>query len=294
MLQFSSNKILTAIYSFYQSRKNRIAKIVIFLLVLLITFSVHGQKAATFRNIDFQLAGDSLIIIYEIGNYKVSDRFNVRPEIFTISGVKLEAKSLSGDLSNITGGPGKKITWDITKDNIMLDDDIYVVLSGVRVEEPDAAKPKHPEPVQQEANNLEKMKIHPVNRTACFFESLVFPGWGTSRLTLNKVHFIKGVLGYGSVILSLVYNNMANEKYSLYKEAQNSTARDDFYSEMQKYQLNSQIFAYGAAAIWSIDLITVLAVKNKTLTNFSSSAKISLGYTLAAANTHQLVIRLNF
>lgn len=136
--------------------------------------------------------------------------------------------------------------------------------------------------------------IHQVSRTACFFESLIFPGWGTSRLTLNNNHFLKGVLGYAAVIGSIAYNSASNNSYNDYKNAIDETDRDDNYKKAEKYDKLSKYIAGGAAAIWTVDLLSVFAVKNETLKPKTSAVRIDVGYSMAYSNSHQLVLRLNF
>jgi hypothetical protein len=270
--------------------------LILVLVFVLNIISVFGQKTASIKNIDFQLLGDKLIITYDIVNYKFSDKFNVIPEIKKASGVKIDARSFTGDLNNVQGGPAKKITWDLTKDNITLDEDIYVDLFGSLVVEEAIVKPKEkvPQTGAMKTPPEKPTNLQPVSRTACFFESVLFPGWGSSRLTLKNGHFLKGIIGYGAVIGSIACHSESTDSYNAYKGATSTTERDDNFSKAEKFNKISNYLAGGAAAIWTVDLITVLVVKNKTVNQKTSATRISLGYTMACANTHQLVIRLNF
>lgn len=265
------------------------------ILVLILFFTniiCYCQGNATIGRIDFSLVESKLIITFDITNYKKTDKFNITPEIFKASGDKINAISFTGDLKEVTGGPGKKIIWDIQKDNIIIDDEVYVVITGEIVGEAVMDKPEETQKITQ--SDIKQNKLKPVSRTACFFESLIFPGWGSSRLTLKKGHLVKGFLGYGVVIGSILMANSANNSYDMYNSATSSTDRDKYYNEAKKSNTISKVFAGGAAAIWSIDLITVLAVKNKTVGNPSAGISIKVGYRLAVENTHQFTCKINF
>ena len=268
-----------------------------FLLVLVLFFIdilCYCQGVATFRNIDFSVVGGKLIITYDIINYKTNDKFNIIPEIYKASGEKINALSFTGDLKEVSGGSGKKITWDIGKDNIILDEDIYVVISGEIIGEHIVDKPVETQKVIREPIAVNQKGLKPVNRTACLFESLIFPGWGTSRLTLKNGHFVKGFLGYGALIGSVILGKMANDSYDSYKSAISSTDRDNYFDNANKNSTMSMILASGAAAIWSFDLISVLAVKNKTIGRSSAGISIKIGYSLALENTHQFTCKIKF
>jgi hypothetical protein len=255
------------------------ATLVIFLFIYLGTPYSNGQSVASIQNVDFQLFENKLIITYDISNYKYSDKFNITPQIYKVSGEKINAKTISGDLINVLGGPAKKIIWEIEKDNILLNDDIYVIIIGEKIEEV--------KPVLTTA-------AHSVNKGACFFKSLVFPGWGSSRLINKNIHLIKGFLGYGAAIGAIIFNIKANNAYDNYKNMTlYSDVRKEYYDEMKKNNLYSIVFASGAGFIWGLDLITVLAVKPKTSANPSTSSTITIGYK-SINYTPALALRLTF
>lgn len=264
-----------------------------FLIIILPGLISYGQKTAVIRNVDFSLVENKLVITYEISNYRANDKFNIKIEIFKASGEKIDAKSLYGDVGEIDKVEGNTIIWDLEKDNITLDDDIYVIVSGDVLSAPDK---------QQIMEIPEKTTISPgliqkpsknVSRTACFFESLLFPGWGTSRLTNNNLHFIKGFLGYGALIGSIYMAMGAIDSYNDYKLSANSVERDKYFNEATSRNSLSKIFAGTAAAVWTVDLISVLAVKNKNAPRASTDIYYHIGYSSFLGN-NQLTCKIIF
>jgi hypothetical protein len=268
-----------------------------FLLIPVLFFTeiiCNCQGVATIRNIDFVLVEGKLIITYDIIDFKPGDRFNILPEIYKSSDVKINAISFTGDLKEVAGGPGKKISWEIGKDNLILDEDIYVIITGEIFNDPVVDKPIETQRVIQEPIAVIQDEMKTVSRAGCFFESIIFPGWGTSRLTLKKGNLVKGFLGYGAIIGSLILNNRANDSYDLYLSTSSSANRDIYYDKSNKNIKISNILAGGAIAIWSIDLISVLAVRNKTIGRNSAAISINIGYTLAVENSRQIICRVKF
>ena len=90
--------------------------------------SVAAQKTnAQIKNVNFELVSDNLIVTYDIVNYKPKEMFTVALNIYTAQENKIKALALSGDINNnISGGDRKKIVWDVKKDSIFIDNDIYV------------------------------------------------------------------------------------------------------------------------------------------------------------------------
>jgi len=82
------------------------------------------------ENTTLELSRDQLIIKYDISGTEPIDIVWV--EITTLSGTKINARALSGDVgSKIKAGNGKRIIWDMKKDNIDLQgQEINVTVNG--------------------------------------------------------------------------------------------------------------------------------------------------------------------
>ncbi len=269
-------------------------RFILILLVILTEIISFSQKPAVIRNVDFSLIDNKLVITYEIANYKENDRFNIKAEIFKASGEKINAKSFTGDLEDVTKVTGNTIIWDIDKDNIILDDDIYVVVSGEVISAPiPKQNVKIPEKTTEPPPVIKKSP-KTVKKTAYFFESLIFPGWGTSKLTGNNIHFLKGFIGYGLVAGSVLTGISANNTYyDEYLNENNPTTRNSYYNDARRLNTYSKVFAGAAAAVWSVDLITVLATRNKAASGTSAGISYHIGYSYVFGNS-QLTCRVKF
>lgn len=272
------------------------SKLVPVLFLILINLTCFGQKSATIGNVDFNFDQDrSLIIItYSIEKYRPDDRFNIYPVVRKSTGEKVNAVSFTGDLIGVTGGPDKRIAWDLAKDNIILDDEIYVEVTGERIVDSVVDGPGEKLDMGQSSRTKSEKDIKPVNRTGLFFESLAFPGWGTSRLTGKNGHFVKGALGYGTLIGSLLMTIKASDSYDAYRRSEITSERDVLFNEAKNNNKLSMILAGSAAAIWSVDLISVLVIKDKSDSSLARLININVGYNLAAGHSHQLSCRINF
>lgn len=267
--------------------------LILILALLSSGFNGYCQKEAKIVHVDFSLVEGKLIITYDLSDYKSNDRFNIIPEVYKVSGEKLNAASFSGDLNGVNSVSGNRIVWDIEKDNIVLDDEIYVILKGEVINIPPIITIEKQSPEMGHVSE-KKTGVKPVSRAACFFESLIFPGWGTSRLTLKNWHFVKGILGYGTVISSLIMSKKASESFDAYSIALTPENRDYLFGQMEKRTRASNILLGVAGAVWSVDLINVLAARNRTLSKAYSNIEIKIGYTAGYLNTSQFTCKVSF
>ncbi len=259
-------------------------------LLLLLGQICLGQKVPTISNIDFSLIGNKLVIKYNIDNSRYNDKYNIKVEIFKASGEKINAISFTGDLEQVQSIEDNEIIWDIERDNIELDDDIYVVISGEVLSEKDVdAIVETPRIITTPVTDA-KVRIQPVSRADCFFKSLVYPGWGTSSITLKKAHLVKGILGYGAIFGSAYMAFLIKEDDRILRERWEPVV---FESAQDRYTA-SVIFAGVAATIWSVDLITVLSVKNKTIGEPFAGISLNVGYSMAFNETQQFTCTIRF
>lgn len=263
-------------------------------LLLLLGQICLGQKVPTISNIDFSLIGNKLVIKYNIDNSRYNDKYNIKVEIFKASGEKINAISFTGDLEQVQSIEDNEIIWDIERDNIELDDDIYVVISGEVLSEKDVdAIVETPRIITTPVTDA-KGRIQPVSRTACFFKSLVYPGWGTSGITLKKAHLVKGIMGYGAIFGSAYMAYLSKDSYIVYRNSPDPYVRQNAYERAQDRNTASVIFAGVAATIWSVDLITVLSVKNKTIGEPFAGINLNIGYSMAFNEAQQFTCTIRF
>ena len=220
-------------------------------LVMVLTGSVcHAQTAAKISKPRLVLEDDHINIHYDILNSLQTDIFRIWIEITDSTGNYIPALSLSGDIGeNVKGGNDKMITWDYAADNIYPETGIYVQINAEILTTTEAAD-----------IILRDKKI---SRAVVIAQSMVFPGWGLSRINNGKPHWLKGVAGYGCIGASVIYNKIAVSSYEDYDNAIDIGQRDEFYNNSVRQDNLSEIFAYTAAGIWMIDFIWTIAGSSK-------------------------------
>lgn len=116
-------------------------------LYSLAPINVQSQSGARVENINFYAEGSKLIITYDIVKAKAGETFDVWIKIVTASGKEINPMALSGNIgSGNTGGTGKKISWNVEADNIVLDEEFSVEVFA-RAEKKDEKKVEKMEPV---------------------------------------------------------------------------------------------------------------------------------------------------
>ena len=231
---------------------------IMLLIPLLGGGAAFAQKTkAQIKNVKFELVNDNLIITYDIIKYKPGEKFKVWIDIYTAMENKIEAKSLTGDINdNIAGGNRKKIIWDIKKDDIQLDNDIYIVVSA------------NPQIEEITASSLKSASTTSMGKWLLL--SSAYPGWGNYKMQPKKGYWLIGAAAYGLVASSVIFNRTAASRYNDYKGSTDMDKRNDLYSSAVSNKKLSTVFIVTAGVIWVADL-TWLVIKNK-------KKSVSLGY----------------
>jgi len=259
--------------------------LLVFLLLIIcsgfLSIYGYGQSKARIENIDFNLAGDDIIITYDIINSAPGEKFDIEIEIFTESGKKLDAKSLSGDAGkDISGGRGKSVTWDYKNDNADLTEGIYVEVNAI--------------------SHLAEVKKKPTrkggNLGGAFVKSVVFPGWGNSGIS-GGPYWLMGFVGYGCMAGSVMMNQQASQSYDDYLVASDAANRDNLFSDAEsKDQLSKLLFGVGAV-VWVTDL-TILLIKGNNPRTYSYNGNGTnqlVGYTIdPISKKPMLSVRITF
>jgi len=193
---------------------------------------------------------NNINIYYDILNSRQTDKFKIWVEITDSTGNNVDARSLSGDIGeNVSGGNNKKITWDLTADSIYLDAGIYVQVNAEILTSAETVEIARP--------------VKSISRGGVILQSLVFPGWGLSRINKGKPHWLKGVAGYGCIAASIIYNKKAISSYDDYLQSNDIQDTETFYDNSVKEDNLSEIFAYTAIGIWVTDFIWTIAGSSK-------------------------------
>lgn len=193
---------------------------------------------------------DSVIIFYNILNANPDDIFKISLAVTDSSGNNINGTSFQGDIGeNIVSGINKKIVWDLEKDNIKLNEGIYIQVLGELVTPP--------------GKNETSIPTQRIKLSKTMFQSVVFPGWSLSKLKDNNLHWLKGVTAYGLLAASIYYNQKAISSYDDYLAASTIENTEKYYNNSETEDQLSEIFAYGAIGIWVIDLIWTAGCSSK-------------------------------
>lgn len=248
-----------------------------------------------------ELMNNNLYISYDIIYNDPSAEFTTSLQITDETGAAIEAKTLTGDIGNqVQGGSNKRIIWDLKADNIKMNASIFVKvhaklntpLKTDPVSEPagnddlvqetqeetgdltDANRPidprliETPEEEQHVADmypdiesftGMERMKY---SRAAIILQSVPLPGLGLSRVTGNP-HWIRGAVGYACIGGSIGLNRAALNTYEMIPEYSEYDDKNDLFIQSQRQDDISEILAYAAIGIWTMDIIwTILGTSD--------------------------------
>lgn len=266
----------------------------IFTLLLLVSPLCVGQIHTVVSHPVLEITDQEVHIFYDIINSGPNDRFIISVLITDTRGQELVSHSLTGDVGeNVSGGNRKHIVWDLLADSITLNGDIDV---QILLEALTPAIPESSSQIQEQNNSLESDPLagedamsknelagaagspavpKHYTRTGLVFQSLVFPGWGLSRIQ-KKPHWIKGLAAYGCVAGSVYMNRRAVETYGQIDSYQDYQEKDDLYQESKKQDNISEALAYTAAGIWVIDFIWTLVGTSELESKYKNSSDSGL------------------
>jgi hypothetical protein len=227
----------------------------ILILLIFVGNGLYAQSKAQVENVDFFVEGETLVINYDLEKAKTGELFNITVNIMTKAGKKISAFSFTGDVGKgIYGGKGKKIVWDLTKDNVYLDDEITV-----------------------EVLAQSEMQAKPVSVGGAMLRSLVFPGWGNSYVKDGGAYWLMGVFGYAAAGGAVFFNNKSYNAFEDYKVSEDPVERGQLYTDAEDYQQKQKTLMVGAAAIWAVDLIWT-GIQAGSANKKARSQKVSMGY----------------
>jgi hypothetical protein len=221
------------------------------LILFLAYYSASSQSNAVIQNTDFAISNDTIIITYDLAKSKKGECFTISISILTKSGKTFIPKGIVGDVgANVFGGNGKRITWDLKKDNVYFNEPISVEITAI---------PESP-----------SLKFF--SRGAAVALSAVVPGLGITKLNRGGPYWIMAIGFYGVAAGSYLYYNSAKDNYQKYLDSRDEDQRNSLYSTSTNQNTISEALLYTAAAIWAGNMIWTLVTTNKT------KPKMNLGF----------------
>ena len=222
----------------------RLLKSLLFFTIMLLYSQVaQAQSHAEINKVDFTVRNDSLFVKYDIDKAGKQERFDISLRITTASGKIITPLTLSGDVGvNIQGGQSKQIIWNISKDNIVINEDIAVEV---------LASPQ-------------ENTIKFVSRGMAVLLSAFVPGLGLTKLNKGGPYWIMAIGVYGAAAGSYLFYSMANQNYNKYLDARTENERNSLHSTVESQKTISNVLMYTAGAIWLGNMIWTLVSPNKT------------------------------
>jgi hypothetical protein len=111
-------------------------------IYLFVPVAVQSQSTAKVENINFYAEGSKLVVTYDIVKAKPGETFDVWIKVVTASGKQISPMTLSGNYgSGNIGGSGKKITWNVEADNVVIDEEFSVEVYARSEKKPDMVEP---------------------------------------------------------------------------------------------------------------------------------------------------------
>ncbi len=206
-------------------------RVLVILMVWLITIGelIYSQPKtdAQIQNIEFEQFGDSLIIRYDIANYKPNEQFVTKVNIFKKDGTRLNATSLSGDVGKIIhGGVGKKVVWLMSADIERLDEDVFLEVLAKKYDQ--------------------------VNIPTIMLLSAAYPGLGKYRVSGKKPYLAMGAAAYGSLITGIMCAISAKNTLKTYQSQvhANDTQSSQTFNKYQNQIRTANFMIATAAIIW--------------------------------------------
>lgn len=228
--------------------------------------SVKAQNKGRVSNVDFFLEGENLIITYDIEKAKTGETFTVSVNISTVKGTKINAFTLNGDVGpGIYGGKYKRIIWDLAKDNVFLDDEIFVEVIA------------ESENYSGAGTNIGKNEYKQVSVGGAMLRSLVFPGWGNSYAKGGGAYWLMGVAAYGAAGAAVYFNDRAYNQYEDYKLEIDPDERNQLYQDASDNYNMQKTLMYAAGAIWVADIIWA-GIQAGKVNKEARQSKVSMGY----------------
>jgi len=239
---------------------------ILILLVICAYFTIlnnqaYAQSKAIVENVDFFIENDNLIITYDIVKARTGETFDVSVKISTVKGTPIKAYALNGDIgTGVYGGNFKRIEWNLAKDNVVIDDEIFVEVF--------ATAPHSP---------LSPISAKQVSVGGAMLRSALFPGWGNCYAKKGGAYWLIGLAAYGSAGAAILFNNKAYNKYEDYKNSTSASERNQLYQDANdSYDMQKRMIIV-AGTIWVADIIwTGLQAGN--VNKMARQSKVSVSY----------------
>jgi hypothetical protein len=239
--------------------------------------NTNAQAKAEIANVDFQVVNDNLVVTYDLLKAKKNELFNIKLIITAVTGKTYLPVTVSGDIGdNISGGKGKQIIWEITKDNVFINEEIFVEVKATPMV-PQAVTTPVQEPVYTEQTEQKEVKPPTeknISKGGAIALSAICPGIGITKMKGGGAYWLLCLPTYGAAIGGVVFALTANSQYEKYKEATTAADRDNYFNKAKSQGTISIIMYIAAGSIWAINMIWTAATPNRPSPKYSFGASL--------------------
>lgn len=182
---------------------------------------------------------NQLEISYDIIAGTSEEKYYVWIEVVDDQEKPIRARSLTGDIGeNIAAGNNKKIIWTPEKDSVYLDEKIFV---------------------QVKAEKLVKA----YDKSKMLFKSVVFPGWGQTRISNGKPWWLSSIAVYGFMAGGYLYHRRYQRSYDSYRLEENPVRRTELLKQTQNSLDISTVMIYTSLSAWVSNIIWIALVPER-------------------------------
>ena len=191
---------------------NMNARFFLLSLIILSFNNIQGQVINQRVNItDVKIYPNQIDLYYEFVNYD-SKNYEVWVEVITNNGRKITPVSTYGDISHVKPRRNLKITWNIDKDKLMIDEFVQFIIYAKQLEDIKTAK--------------------------SLIYTTVYPGSGRNSVG-GKNNFSTGLIAYAGIGSSLLFNTFAINALEKYKIEPDFEKSKRYYNNAKKFNLVS-------------------------------------------------------
>jgi len=252
--------------------RKRVCLLTVFIIVCKILYSQDEIKIST---PEVTILDNIMTVKYDLTGCGTGDYINIRLIVLNAKGDTIKPVYVTGDIgSRVNCGFGKKIEWNIASDNILVNEEFEIQVTGKKVEQ---VIPTYI-PVQKS-----------VSRGNIMLSSVFLPGLGQKKASGKGGHLLLSGLVYGTAGASLYFYLQHNNYYTDYKEA-SGAARDDLFDKSVSSFNMSQYMLYGAAGLWAVNMIWSAAIPIKD----TSQKKMNIGLMKLPENGYLISAKYTF
>ncbi len=221
-------------------------------LILMVHLTINAQENIRISTPDVSMVNNVLTVKYDLTGCGTGDYINIRMVVLNAKGDTIKPVYVTGDIgSRVNCGFGKKIEWNIARDNVFVNEDFDIQVIGKPV-------------VQEMPVYVQQQKT--LSRGNILLSSALVPGLGQKKASGKRGYLALSGLVYGAGGASLTSYLISKRIYDDYKAAPGAEG-DELFSMSEKLFDLSQYLLYGAAGLWAVNMIWSAAIPIKETSN---------------------------